>query len=595
MGPSGSGKTSLLKVLNGQMKTKLSEESKFYLSKYCPIRVCYLTQEISGHLMPGLTALQSLIYASKLKNASEVSNVDHESIARNILNELNIADTADTYVQKCSGGERKRLALGLELTSLRMPNLICIDEPTSGLDSNSAEVVIECLHRVAHSHNLTIITSVHQPNIQILMMFDQLYVLAKGGVCVYSGRPMDIRQFLTRIPGQTINENIFPVEQLIRYSCLNHTDKVVQTLVRFKEAEITKQTEMELERDTQQVIDGIPTIRNRFSLWSCWMLLLRYFAFIRGHQWIPYIVFTAIIIFQGPSLVNMIDKKIIYTSGCINWEESYNNTCNQTQQEKDADEDLKWHLRFILAANCFLLSLIFLQCSITFANDLRYFWNEHRNGWYSSGAFYSSRMVIEWIPLFIAIIGFSYTINIYESIRPGLFYWFIIIFTIAAIPMQCMGYLLAILTSKNFNMMIIIITVLTLIHYMLSGSNTPIDDLHYTYQFISNFIPTRFVNSITLLLQFGFDRCRYKEIQSILYYFSITDDHFNHSIIMLIANGLFYQLLALIALIIKANPFKSRRQRAKKILDHHQTMKRSNVIIPGIGCHHEFTIKQFRI
>ena len=136
MGPSGAGKTSLLKVLNGQMKTRLSEESEFYLTKYCPTRVCYLTQEVSGHLMPGLTALQSLIYASRLKNSSEESNLNHESIARNMLNELGIADIADTYVQKCSGGERKRLALGLELTSQRMPNLICIDEPTSGLDSN---------------------------------------------------------------------------------------------------------------------------------------------------------------------------------------------------------------------------------------------------------------------------------------------------------------------------------------------------------------------------------------------------------------------------------------------------------------------------
>jgi ABC-2 type transport system ATP-binding protein len=59
----------------------------------------------------------------------------------NLLTELMISDIANTYVEKCSGGEQKRLAIALELTSQIKPNLICIDEPTSGLDSNAAEVV----------------------------------------------------------------------------------------------------------------------------------------------------------------------------------------------------------------------------------------------------------------------------------------------------------------------------------------------------------------------------------------------------------------------------------------------------------------------
>ena len=89
--------------------------------------------------MPGLTAKQMLIYSSRLKNMNR--SVDNEQIALDILEQLGLADTADTQVDRCSGGERKRLALGLELTSRQMPNLLCIDEPTSGLDSNSAEIV----------------------------------------------------------------------------------------------------------------------------------------------------------------------------------------------------------------------------------------------------------------------------------------------------------------------------------------------------------------------------------------------------------------------------------------------------------------------
>ena len=139
MGASGSGKTSLLKVLNGRCKTRLSNETEIYLSKFAKIRTCFITQEVSGHLMLGLTAKQVLIYASKLKNTQPA--VDHEQIAMKWLHELDLEDTANTLTEHCSGGERKRLAVALELTSIEMPNLIQIDECTSGLDSNSAEVV----------------------------------------------------------------------------------------------------------------------------------------------------------------------------------------------------------------------------------------------------------------------------------------------------------------------------------------------------------------------------------------------------------------------------------------------------------------------
>ena len=155
MGTSGAGKTSLLKVLNGQYRTRLSEKTQFYLSKFTKIETCFITQDVSGHLLPGLTAKQMLIYASRLKNRQlmnqknteskenkpRFNKIDHEKIALNLLSDLNLEDTANTKVDQCSGGERKRLALALELTTFQMPNLICIDEPTSGLDSNSAEIV----------------------------------------------------------------------------------------------------------------------------------------------------------------------------------------------------------------------------------------------------------------------------------------------------------------------------------------------------------------------------------------------------------------------------------------------------------------------
>jgi len=142
MGSSGAGKTSLLKCINGRNSNNLqiSEDSKIFLSKFEKISTCFVCQDVREHLLIGLTAKQSLIYASKLKN-SDHKKVDHKSNAENLMIDFLITDIKDTNVENCSGGEQKRLVVAMELTSHIKPNLICIDEPTSGLDSNAAEVV----------------------------------------------------------------------------------------------------------------------------------------------------------------------------------------------------------------------------------------------------------------------------------------------------------------------------------------------------------------------------------------------------------------------------------------------------------------------
>ena len=158
MGASGAGKTSLLSVLNGQHSARLDERTRIYLSSKVPITTCFITQDVSGHLFCGLTAEQMLYYASRLKNRvwKDGHAVDddqrHRDVAHRLLEKFNLTACATTKVQHCSGGERKRLALAVELTAEKMPNLICFDEISSGLDSNTAEIVIrQLLYGMWHS------------------------------------------------------------------------------------------------------------------------------------------------------------------------------------------------------------------------------------------------------------------------------------------------------------------------------------------------------------------------------------------------------------------------------------------------------------
>ena len=77
--------------------------------------------------------------------------------------------------------------------------------------------MIDCLKRLTVDHKITTIVSIHQPNSDLFNTFDSIYVLAKGGVCVYSGPPSGLRQYLMNSEIE-FNENQIPIEVLIKLS-----------------------------------------------------------------------------------------------------------------------------------------------------------------------------------------------------------------------------------------------------------------------------------------------------------------------------------------------------------------------------------------
>ena len=143
MGPSGAGKSTLLKCINGRERSSLSDSTEFYVSKKKALLPSFIVQDETEHLLFNLTVRESLMYSSLLKNKSAMHSIrfNHLENIEKIVSDLMLTDCFDSSVAVCSGGEKKRLALALELTAHKKPNLICIDEPTSGLDSNAAEKV----------------------------------------------------------------------------------------------------------------------------------------------------------------------------------------------------------------------------------------------------------------------------------------------------------------------------------------------------------------------------------------------------------------------------------------------------------------------
>lgn len=109
-GPSGAGKTSLLNILAGRIKN-YSGRVKFY-SNDKNLSFAYVPQV--DQLAPYLTVKESLLFASKFKNPADA---DHEMEVNFVIEAFNLSMARSQYTSKCSGGERKRLSIGLEMIS----------------------------------------------------------------------------------------------------------------------------------------------------------------------------------------------------------------------------------------------------------------------------------------------------------------------------------------------------------------------------------------------------------------------------------------------------------------------------------------------
>lgn len=191
MGPSGSGKSSLIKVMLGYQKASAGSVKLNGLDFYENFEnlknyVGYVPQD--DLLYENLTVFDNLYYSGKLK-LPHVSEKELVEKIDELLLVLGLSEKKHKIVgsemkRTLSGGERRRLNIGLEL--LNDADVIFLDEPTSGLSSYDSKKIIELLKGYA-SHGKIIYVVIHQPASEIFYMFDTLILLDYGGKLVYYG------------------------------------------------------------------------------------------------------------------------------------------------------------------------------------------------------------------------------------------------------------------------------------------------------------------------------------------------------------------------------------------------------------------------
>ncbi len=82
-----------------------------------------------------------------------------------------------------SGGERKRVNIGLELVA--QPSVLFLDEPTSGLDATTTREIVGSLKKIARM-GVNVVAVLHQPRYEVFQMFDDIMLLSAGKT-VYFG------------------------------------------------------------------------------------------------------------------------------------------------------------------------------------------------------------------------------------------------------------------------------------------------------------------------------------------------------------------------------------------------------------------------
>ena len=95
-----------------------------------------------------------------------------------------LAPHRDKRVSALSGGQLRRLSLGLELT-LDPPCMVC-DEVTSGLDPQSEDQILALLRDLAETNHKSFVCIIH--NLGKLNQFDWVTVVYQGDV-VFQGSP----------------------------------------------------------------------------------------------------------------------------------------------------------------------------------------------------------------------------------------------------------------------------------------------------------------------------------------------------------------------------------------------------------------------
>lgn len=200
LGGSGAGKTTLVNAVNGYEKADadiyLNGKNIYENYNEMKYRIGFVPQQ--DLLRMNDTVHDTLNDSALLRMPKDATAAERKETIENVMETLGMAGRTSGLVAKKSGGQKKRISIGMELIS--NPDLFILDEPDSGLDGVIARELFEKLRQIADQGKI-IIAITHTPD-RVADLFDKVIVLARdSGRCgrlAFYGSPDEAREFFGR-------------------------------------------------------------------------------------------------------------------------------------------------------------------------------------------------------------------------------------------------------------------------------------------------------------------------------------------------------------------------------------------------------------
>jgi len=189
LGPNGAGKTTTLEMIETLREIdggSVSLDGVDVAEHPYEIRAMIGVQPQT----PGFQDKTKLTELIQLFSAAYGERVD----PKKFLDEVNLGDKADSYVENLSGGQRQRFSIVAAL--VHNPKIFFLDEPTTGLDPQARRNLWELIEEVRDRGISVILTTHYMDEAEVLC--DRIAIMDSGKIIALDTPKKLIKQLLDK-------------------------------------------------------------------------------------------------------------------------------------------------------------------------------------------------------------------------------------------------------------------------------------------------------------------------------------------------------------------------------------------------------------